>query len=328
MADNTTPRNWLQARHSTWNTPPGLINEYVRKATGGIITQANRVIAGIDNEVYDVTTTRNQQFIVRISHKTHHRFEGERWALDAARQVGVPTPHVLLIEQAIYDNSTVTFCIEEKLPGIPLDILLKDGLNSDLNKAIDQIGEVLGKLHSVKVDGFGYLQPDGKGEQASFAEIMLMPDERQDELYKAAKKWSISAKNIIAGLALLDKHRALYQFNPPVLVHGDLGQKHILVEGDQISGIIDMQDCSGNHPVIDFVIWDAYWSDVLPTSRLMASYGNQSLFTGSYDVLFHLVLLRESFIMLMVHAQRENPDDVPGFIANMERALRYFANTG
>jgi Ser/Thr protein kinase RdoA (MazF antagonist) len=109
-------------------------------------------------------------------------------------------------------------------------------------------------------------------------------------------------------------------------VHGDLAQKHILVEGDHISGIIDMQDCSGNHPVIDFVMWDAYWSEHIPTSRLLASYGNKSLFMGNYETLFHLVLLRESFIMLMVHAARNNPDGVQDFISEMERALRYFAS--
>ena len=128
-----------------------------------------------------------------------------------------------------------------------------------------------------------------------------------------------------AGLELLNKNSELYQFNTPVLVHGDLGQKHILVEGDHISGIIDMQDCSGNHPVIDFVMWEAYWSEHIPTNRLVASYGNKSLFTGNYDTLFHLVLLRESFIMLMVHAARENPNGIQGFMAGIERALRYFS---
>jgi aminoglycoside phosphotransferase (APT) family kinase protein len=320
----STTDDWLQARHNKWNTPPGLINEYVRKATGAAIAQANRVIAGLDNEVYDVTSNRDHQFIVRISHKAHQRFEGERRALDAARKAGVPTPHVLLIEQAAYDDTMVTFCIEEKLPGAPLDVLLQDGPNSDVNKAIDQIGEMLSKLHSVKVDGFGYLQPDGKGEQASFAEVMLMANERQAELYEAAKKWNIPTTNITTGLELLRKHHELYQFTAPVLVHGDLGQKHILVAGDHISGIIDMQDCSGNHPAIDFVMWDAYWSERIPTGRLVASYGNKSLFGGNYDTLFHLVLLRESFIMLMVHAVRENSNGIQDFIAGMKRALSFF----
>src|SRR5580700_3649717 len=104
MTDTTTFDDWLQARHGKWNTSPGLIDEYVRKATGGAIARAERVVLGLDNEVYDVTTVGNQQLIVRISHKVEPRFEAERWALNAARIAGVPTPQVLLVEQAEDDD--------------------------------------------------------------------------------------------------------------------------------------------------------------------------------------------------------------------------------
>ncbi|GHO71131.1 hypothetical protein KSC_100230 [Ktedonobacter sp. SOSP1-52] len=328
MADTPTLYDWLQARHNQWNTPAGLINKYVRQATGSAIAQASRVVLGLDNEVYDVTTVNHHQLIVRISRKENHRFEAEHWALNAARLAGVPTPHVLLIEQAEYDDMTVMFCIEEKVPGKPLDVLLKEEITSDVSKAINQIGEILGRLHSVRIDGFGYLQPDTKGQQTSFAEIMLMANEREAELYEAASLfWNVPAQKIMTSLEVLDTHRELYEFHTPVLVHGDFGPQHILVEDDHISGVIDMQDCSGNHPVIDFVNWDAYYSKLVPTSKLVASYGNQGVFTESYDTLFHLVLLREALIMLMVNAARQNPHGVQGFITEMERALKYFANS-
>ena len=159
----------------------------------------------------------------------------------------------------------ITFCIEEKLAGTPLDVLLKNGLDGDVNKALDHIGEVLSRLHSVEMDGFGYLQPDGRGHQVSFAEIMLDVNERESALYEAAKQWNVPIRDITAGVELLNSHREWYQFHAPALVHGDLGPPHILVDGDHISGVIDMQDCSGNHPVIDFVNWDAYWSELVPT---------------------------------------------------------------
>lgn len=325
MTDSTISTDWLQARHNKWNTPPGLINEYVRKTTGGVIAHTSRVIAGLDNEVYDVVTTNHHQLIVRISHQNNHRFEVERWALNAARNAGVPTPHVLLIEQAAYDDTTVTFCIEEKLPGKPLDVLFQDGVNSNVNKAIDQIGEVLSKLHSVRVDGFGYLQPDGKGEFTSFAERMLTVNTMQAKLYEAADKWHLLKEDIAVSLALLNKHREWYQFDTPVLIHGDFVPKHILVDGDHINGVIDMQDCAGGHPVFDFVTWDMYWGERIPTSRIMAPYGNKSLFNSRYDTLFHLVLLRASLIMLMVNAQQDNPNDIQRFINGLKRVLAYFA---
>ena len=325
MADNSTLDDWLQARHNNWNTPDSVINEYVRRATGSAVAWASRVILGLDNEVYDVTTEGHERLIVRISRKENHRFEEERWALNAARLAGVPTPNVLLVEPAEYDRKSIMFCIEEKLPGKPLDVLLKEGVTTDLNRAIDQIGEMLSRLHSVKIDGFGYLQSDAKGQQTSFAEIMLMANEREAELYKAAKKWSIPAHQVTTGLEILDTHRELYEFHTPVLVHGDFCPQHILVDGDHVSGLIDMQDCSGNHPIIDFVNWDAYWREYAPTNRITASYGNKLIFMENYDTLFHLVLLREAFIMIMVYAAWDNPHSIPGLITEMERALRFFA---
>ena len=73
MKDTTPSDSLLQARHNQWNTPPTLINEYVRKVTGSTIARSIRVILGLDNEVYDVTADNNQ-FIVRISHKENPRF--------------------------------------------------------------------------------------------------------------------------------------------------------------------------------------------------------------------------------------------------------------
>ncbi|GHO45971.1 phosphotransferase family protein [Ktedonospora formicarum] len=326
MTETSSLNDWLQTKHNQWKTPDSVIHDYVRRATGSAITQSSRVVLGQDNEVYDVTTTDHHQIIVRISRKANHRFATERWALNAARLAGVPTPRVLLVEQAEYDEANIMFCIEEKVPGRPLDVLLKEARTSNVNKAINQIGEILGRLHSVNIGGFGYLQANAKGQQTSFAEIMLMANEREAELYEAAAHWHIPTQKITTSLEILDTHRELYKFTSPVLVHGDFGPQHIFVEGDHISGIIDMQDCSGNHPIIDFVNWDAYYCELVPTSKLMASYGNQEIFMGNYKPLFRLVLLREALIMLMVNAAHQNPHGVSGFIAEMERALKYFAN--
>lgn len=318
--------DWLSGRHSKWHTPKSLIEQYVTKATGSKATDCKRLIIGQDNEVYDVVTAEKQKLIVRISHKEDPRFEAERWALDHARKAGVPTPKVLLVERAEHDDIMVTFCIEEKLPGIPLDVAIKDGVMDNLNEAIDMIGDVLSKLHSVKVEGFGYLQPDGKGWDIPFSKIMLDLNEKRVELFNAAKQWLVAEEKVEMGLTLLNDNVQLYNFNSPSLVHGDIGLPHVLVEGNRVTGIIDMQECSGNHPVFDFVHWDSYWRELVPTSRLMATYSNSSLFKGSYEALFHLVLLRQSLWMLMVHVEHENPHGIDGFVTGIDRSLRYFAD--
>lgn len=84
MSDTPTVNDWLQARHNQWHTLASLINTYVRKATGSAIAQAIRVILGLDNEVYDVTTANNHQIIVRISHRENHGIQGFKAEIERA----------------------------------------------------------------------------------------------------------------------------------------------------------------------------------------------------------------------------------------------------
>ncbi|MGH2369368.1 MAG: hypothetical protein ACRDI2_14335, partial [Chloroflexota bacterium] len=101
-------QDWLRERHAQMVTPRALIDDVVRKAVGSVPASLRRVVVGQMNEVYDVATAGGTQVIVRVSHDEDPRFEGERWALDAARRAGVPTPQVLLIEQ----GAPVSFCVE------------------------------------------------------------------------------------------------------------------------------------------------------------------------------------------------------------------------
>lgn len=145
--------DWLRSWHQRMEvTPRRLVDEVVQRATSGSPTALERIVAGQVSEVYVATINDGDQVIVRISHEDEPRFEGERWALDAVRALGVPTPHVLHLEC----TGGVTFCIEEKLPGEPLDQILARG--EWPAGAIEQIGALLARIHGVPIDGFGYLQ--------------------------------------------------------------------------------------------------------------------------------------------------------------------------
>jgi aminoglycoside phosphotransferase (APT) family kinase protein len=216
----------------------------------------------------------------------------------------------------------VTFCIEEKLPGTPLDQLIKQGANVD--QAISHIGELLSKIHSVKVNGYGYLQPDGSAWQMPFSRIMLDLNDKQDDLKKAAARWDVPLAKVETGLALLNSHIALYEWNEPSLTHGDFCPAHILVKNDSITGIIDMEECSGNHPVADFVWWETTAGKDIPIERLKKSYTNKLLFDENFDALFHLALLRHCFWMLIVRVDQGNEHAIDDFKHCIDKALKFF----
>ncbi len=320
--------DWLRDQHAQMTTPSDLVAQYVRKAAHSPLVSSKRLIVGRDNEVYKVTTADGRALIVRVSHRDDPRFEAERWALDAVRAQGVPTPQVLLVEKAALTDHFVTFCIEEKMPGRPLDVLLKSGSKQPA-RTIAEIGAMLGRIHRVPVKGFGYLRPDGpdgNGWDIPFSAIMVDLLDKEAELAQAATRWSVPEESVTQGLALLAANTNLYQWNAPCLTHGDFGAAHILVDEEQITGVIDFQECSGNHPVFDFAHWYVHWEDEIPLSQLIASYQDSAgVLDERFEPLLHLALLRECLWMLMVRIRQNNPYDIQAFKKGIDKGLAFFS---
>jgi aminoglycoside phosphotransferase (APT) family kinase protein len=308
---------WLRDHHGRMATPRDLIAAKVREATGSAPASLQRLLIGQDNEVYDAAIAGGAHVMVRISHAEEPRFEGERWALDAARAAGVPTPRVLLLDR----TPQGAFCIEEKLPGTPLDVVLERG--EWPGAAIEQLGALLAAIHGVPVEGFGYLQPDGRAWPGTFAEMMLhLPD--PGELASAAVRWGIPVRQVERGLELLADHRELYRWDTPRLVHGDFTLGHILVDGDRVSGILDMQECFGGHPIWDLMMWDSMSGQRIRLPVLLRSYGDSEIFDATYQPLFHLSLVRRVLYMLVVHHNQHNPYPIEHYRRELQRGLGFF----
>ena len=73
----------------------------------------------------------------------------------------MPTPQVLLLEQTEFEGKLLMICIEEKMCGRSLDELMDAG--EDVSEVIPQLEVLLGRIHNVKTEGFGYLLSNGKG---------------------------------------------------------------------------------------------------------------------------------------------------------------------
>jgi len=316
---------WLRARQARMRTPARVIGASVRRATGESPDSSRRIIGGEINEVYEITTGRGREVIVRICHDEDPRFEAERWAINAARARGVPAPEVLLVETVDPgDGPEIALCVERKLPGEPLDRLLRSAPLGELGLDVAQIAEVLRAIHGVEVDGFGYLRPDGRGWPISFASIMLDLADKTGELAAAAARWDVPVASVEAGLDLLNRNRDRYGCDAARLVHGDFAARHLLVGDRKITGVLDFQECSGNHPVMDFVQWHVTGQDLahpVPAAALIEAYPDQALPGPDFAPLFNLALLRHCLWMLMVYAEQDNPHRIENLKRDLARAL-------
>ncbi len=326
--DGEAERAWLQRRHDAMRTPEEVIEAQVRAAGAGVggagVASLERLVVGEDNEVYDVSTIAGERLIVRISHAEDPRFEAERWALDAARAAGVPTPVVRHIETVVLaDGRGVTCCVEERLPGTPLDVLLRNGIRP--SRAIAELGGLLAAIHGIPVDGFGYLRPDGRGWPITFASMMTDLVPRRDNVLAAARHWRVDDRLVLAGLDLLAGHTDCYRYDEPRLVHGDFSLDHILVDGapghEYVSGIIDLQESAGGHPVSDLAYWRMVCHVQIPLATLLHGYpGGPELAEREAD-LIELMVVRRALWMLVADLERGNPHRIGDHVRALEDAL-------
>ncbi len=315
--------DWLRRRHEV-SAPYELVQAQVRLAAGADVASCRRLVVGQMNEVYDVSTTDARSLIVRISREADPRFEGERWALDQARAHGVPTAAVLRIQRIEGEDEYLTVEVQEKLAGTPLHEVPPAVRGSA--RLADSLGVALAGVHAVAVDGLGYLQADGRGWDIDFRAIMLDLRERTGALLAAADHWGVDSSLVHRGLQILREHEDAYVLAQPVLVHGDLQPAHVLVQDGVVTGIIDFQECSGGHPVLDFAKWHATCPPDFDVSRLRGSYPDPGLFTDAFDRLFALVLLRQSLWMLMVRRNHGNPFGLPRLLADIQTAFDSLAD--
>ncbi|MBI2590270.1 MAG: aminoglycoside phosphotransferase family protein [Candidatus Blackburnbacteria bacterium] len=252
--DNSSQRhkeyqNFITEKHSRWQTPTELILGISEKVGVGILLPGSKekIVAGEVHEVYGFEAESGRKIIVRISRSEWPGFAKERWAIDQVKAEGVPAPEVLAIESATQDGRKITVCFEERLPGTPLSDFVPQ-IRKDPNSFrhyFAEAGKILGKIHSVKTQGFGWLNERGQGPFQTWEECVLEQTTQLDECLEHARLTGLDASVVKDALAVLEDNRALYRGVRPHLLHQDVSAKHFLIDGRKITGIIDFENAFG-----------------------------------------------------------------------------------
>jgi len=134
----------------------------------------------------------------------------------------------------------------ELLPGVEV----ADAALTDRSRLAAELARFLRTLHATEVDDDLPLDPNGRSDmhkRASMAEDWIAQLER-------AGLWRAPA----SVARLLESARALRAPAGPVLAHGDLHFRHVLVDGDgAVAGVIDWGDVCRADPSIDLSL---FWS--------------------------------------------------------------------
>lgn len=323
----TEHRDYLEARHAGWRTPKDALSALVRRAAGKEAVAFERVVEGNNNEVYVVRTDAQDQYITRITHAGESGASEEAWCLRTCADAGVPVPEVLAAESIEIDGVGFDAMVLTKLPGAPLSDILGSLSSTGRAHAWNQMGTVLRRIHSIRVDGFYKRDQDGKWDfpdWRAFAESNL--DSRTEErpfLLDAG----FDENDVTYMLEMIRRYGDEFDCAEPVLCHGDFLPEHVFFdESLNVTGVIDFGLYQGNHAIHDFAIVAMDYG--IPEVRLLQEgYGHRDILDDRFDVRLHLHLVPLE-IGFLAHVMKTNQPSVQEHVRGLRRTIAWLRDHG
>lgn len=269
--------------HASFSTPKDIISEIITKFENGKILNLERIIAGEANEVYAIITTKNK-FILRIDHRNYQSFELEKWVKQKSLKLGVAVPKVFEIGFLQNNGEKYQYSLEEFINGKIHSIYDTD--KSILTPIFEEAGEILSKIHSVKLGGFGNLNEKHEGEYSSFVDKINTEKLKNIANYqKIAVSRNLDWNLLEMAFAKLKNNLKVFKNEPSVLVHGDFNHKHFVVNKDlQIRAILDWGEARAGSAVEDFGGWQFWFGDIFPVTILTKKYTNKNYLADNFEL--------------------------------------------
>lgn len=325
---NSENETFRRLKHEKMNTPTEIINGIVSKATNSTVVNINRIINGETNEVYDVLIESGDNVIVRINHGEENKLEKEQWAIAQCEKAGVPVPHVFLVEDIEVDSKILHICVESKIPGVGLDHvsdILTPEKTLELSNLLKQVGGVLSGIHSVPTNGFGVLDKDGNGKFASVAELISGNLYiRKEKILPALNDRPKDLEIVLKAYEILEREAKNYPLSSACLIHNDISPQHILVDGEKVSGVIDLEAATGGDPILEFARWDFKYGKEFPLEYILAGYENKEVLSGDFERKLNFWKIYRSFVSLRYCIKNNKREGIDKSIRGIKEASNYF----
>jgi hypothetical protein len=240
----------------------------------------------------------------------------DRWAMDLLLSKGLPGLHVHHIDLS-RRLCPFDYEILEEARGTSLKAF--DGAESRMSCYLALLGRTVARLHEIRTRGYGFfdLQPlvvggGGNGPLhglcTSWREYILKNLEGHVQ-----QCLDIAAVNGAEAARVFEAFSAsghVLEDVEPSLLHGDLGSHNVFIAGDQISALIDWEDCLSGDPVFDV----AFWATFHPERRHAAfidSYRSERPLPADFEWRFWLYFLRIALAKTVLR-HRFHLQDQPG----------------
>ncbi|MCP3768278.1 MULTISPECIES: phosphotransferase family protein [unclassified Streptomyces] len=234
----------------------------------------------------------------------HDLLRGEASYYTAVRDLpGVPVPRLVHVETSA-EPPVVSGLVMTECPGVPwheADTSLTPGERARSRR---ELGEAVARLHTVKGSEFGYpARPFGPAAADWRSAFTAMTDAVLNDAVVYGVELPRPVEEVREVIAAAGD--VLDEVTRPVLVHFDLWQGNLLLEGAEgargLSGVIDAERMFWGDPVAEFVSLSLF-DDIEKDADFLAGYaaaGGDATFTDSVRLRLELYRCYLYLIMLV-----------------------------
>ncbi|SRR5258708_6613903 len=277
--------------------------EDARKIVKEFLPEEKGIIKKIDREGGDsIVFSVGDNYILRTCCERNN-YDAERAILELGLEHGVKVPKVVAVNVDL-DQLPFSFSLQEKLQGIPLEVLPLDLWP----QVFHEVGEEMAKLYEINVPGFGqidlkYFRETGtlKGESNSWFEfINTLFESRKLQIIAKIKKdkenrFEGSKLNVTQIDKLLEISSRCDEIDKKIsklatdvdkasILHGDLHREHFIVNNRHLTGIIDFNKTWVGDPLFDIAYasimsnGEKFYKNLLKGSRVKMNEDNFHLY--------------------------------------------------
>jgi len=215
------------------------------------------------NSVRVGTLVSGKEVVIRSHPKgvKNGYFHAEAEASHRAKASGLPSYETLAIHD--YERGDdFAFQVIEKLSGTAIKKWL-EAHPDDEQKLLPQVGKMMARLHKVEVDGFGPFD----NEKANRGELIGVHS-TLGEAVRAGLPFNLDVL-VKQGILTTTQRQAITELftddNPllattqAVLVHNDFADWNLLTDGEDVTGVLDWDECVASDPVADIACWSTFF---------------------------------------------------------------------
>ena len=188
-------------------------------------------------------------------------FHAEAEASHLAKTSGLPSYDTLAVHD--YESGDdFAFQVIEKISGTAIKNWLETHPEAEA-KLLPQIGKMMARLHTVKVDGFGPFD----NEKAKNGELVGIHN-TFGEAVRAGLPFNLRVL-VEQGILTASQSRSITELfnddNPllaseqAVLVHNDFADWNLLTDGEDVTGVLDWDECVASDPIADIACWSTFF---------------------------------------------------------------------